>query len=489
MRKIKTVLRLKFQLHLSDRQIARSCALARSTVAEYVRRAQRAGLTWPLPEGWDDRTIQNRLFPPTGKSPPDPRPLPDFATVHQERYRHKHVTLMLLWDEYKQVYPEGYQYSQFCDLYHRWRRQLDLVLRQEHRAGEKLFVDYAGDTVPIVDRHTGQTQDAWIFVAVLGASNYTYAEASLRQDLPSWLAAHTRALEFLGGCPAVVVPDNTKDAVHRLCRYEPDLNASYADWASHYWILAALRHRTFFSLGELNEAIAELLVRLNSRSFRKLPGHRRQRFEDQDRPALGPLPSQRYVFAQWKKAGVNINYHIEFDRHYYSVPYVLMGQKVELRTTVTTVEILHQGRRVASHRRSYEPGKATTLDEHRPECHRRYLEWSPSRLIHWAQKVGPHTASVVEKILQSRRYPEQSYRSCLGILRLGSSFGEARLERACRRALRLQACSYKSIQSILKNGLDREAEPQALPERPPIEHANVRGAQYFEGEKGASHVG
>ena len=516
MRKIKNVLRLKFQLHLSDRQIARSCALARSTVAEYVRRAQRAGLSWPLPEGWDDRTITHRLFPPTGKSPPTPRPLPDFATVHEERCRHKHVTLMLLWDEYKQGYPEGYQYSQFCDLYPRWRRQLDLVLRQEHRAGEKLFVDYAGDTVPIVDRHTGKTQDAWIFVAVLGASNYTYAEASLRQDLPSWLAAHTRALEFLGGCPRVVVPDNTKDAVHRPCRYEPDLNASYAAWAAHYgvaviparvrsprdkakvesgvlvverWILAALRHRTFFSLGELNEAIAELLVRLNSRTFRKLPGNRRQRFEDLDRPALGPLPSQRYVFAQWKKTRVNIDYHIEFDRHYYSVPYVLVGQKVELRTTVTTVEIFHQGRRVASHRRSYEPGKATTLPEHRPECHRRYLEWSPSRLIHWAQKVGPHTAAVVEKILQSRRYPEQSYRSCLGILRLGSTFGEERLERACRRALRLQACSYKSIQSILKTGLDREAEPSGLPKRPPIEHANVRGAEYFEGEKGASHVG
>ena len=492
MRKIKTVLRLKFQLHLSNRQIARSCALARSTVAEYVRRAQRAGLTWPLPEGWDDQTIQHRLFPPTGKSPPGPRPLPDFATVHEERCRHKHVTLMLLWDEYKQDQPEGYQYSQFCDLYHRWRRKLDLVLRQEHRAGEKLFVDYAGDTVPITDRHTGETQDASIFVAVLGASNYTYAEASLRQDLPSWLAAHTRTLEFLGGCPTVIVPDNTKDAVRRPCRYEPDLNASYSDWASHYgvavlparvrrprdkakaesgvlvverWILAALRHRTFFSLGELNEAIAELLVRLNSRTFRKLPGNRRQRFEDLDRPALGPLPAQRYVFAQWKKASVNIDYHIEFDRHYYSVPYVLVGQKVELRTTVTTVEILHQGRRVASHRRSYEPGKATTLAEHRPECHRRYLEWSPSRLIHWAQKVGPHTASVVEQILQSRRYPEQSYRSCLGILRLGSTFGEDRLEQAC------------------------ETEPQASPERPPIEHDNVRGAQYFEGEKGASHVG
>ena len=281
-------------------------------------------------------------------------------------------------------------------------------------------MDYAGDTVPIVDRHTGETQDASIFVAVLGASNYTYAEASLRQDLPSWLAAHTRALEFLGGCPCVVVPDNTKDAVRRPCRYEPDLNASYADWATHYgvaviparvrhprdkakaesgvlvverWILAALRHRTFFSLGELNEAIAELLERLTTRTFRKLPGNRR------------------------------------------------------------------------------------------------YLEWSPSRLIHWAQKVGPHTGSVVEKILQSRRYPEQSYRSCLGILRLGSSFGEDRLEQACPRALRLQAYSYKSIQSILKTGLDRQAEPQPLPERSPIEHANVRGAEYFEGEKGASHVG
>lgn len=515
MRHIREVLRLKFEHQLSNRQIARSCSIARSSVAEYVGRAKAAGLVWPLPEEWDNSRLEAELFPDGREAPPKGRPLPDFATVHQELRSHQHVTLQLVWQEYKQTCPEGYQYSQFCERYRQWSKKLDLVLRQAHRAGEKLFVDWAGDKVPIVDPKSGNATPASIFVAVLGASNYTFAEASLKEDLPSWIASHVRALEFLGACPAVLVPDNTKTGVTRPCRYEPDLNPTYCEFAQHYglvviptrpgkardkakaeaavlvverWILAALRKRTFLSLAELNEAIADLLERLNHRPFRKVPGTRAEWFEKLDRPVLRPLPEQPYSFGEWKKATVHIDYHIELDRHYYSVPYRLIGQGVESRLTAATVEVFYQGRRVASHARSYVSGAATTRDEHRPAAHRHYLEWTPERFVHWAGKVGPATAAVVEKILNSRRHPEQSFRSCLGVISLGKSFGETRLEAACRRALRLEAWSYQSVKSILKTGLDRQADPEPLPTRPPLVHDNVRGPAYFDGKEESRHV-
>ena len=313
MRKIKEVLRLKFELGLAHRQIARSCSINHSTVADYVRRAEAAGLAvWPLPGDVDEVRLETRLFPPRATLAPV-RPAPTWATIHEELRRNKHVTLRLLWQEYKQSNPEGYSYSRFCELYQQWSGKLDLVLRQEHRAGEKLFVDYAGATVPVVDSKTGTIQEAAIFVAVLGASNYTFAEATLSQNLACWVGSHVRALELFGGAPALVVPDNLKSAVRRPCRYAPDLNPTYQDMAAHYgiaviparvrkprdkakaeagvllverWILAALRKRTFFSLAALNEAIAQLLVRLNDRPFRKLEGSRRTRFETLDPPAL-----------------------------------------------------------------------------------------------------------------------------------------------------------------------------------------------------------
>lgn len=515
MRHIREVLRLKFEHQLTNRQIARSCAIARSTVADYLGRAKAAGLSWPLPEEWDNGRLEAALFPDHRQGPSEGRPLPHFATVHEELRSRKHVTLQLLWEEYKQNYPEGYQYSQFCERYRRWSKKLDLVLRQPHRAGEKLFVDWAGDKVPIVDPKSGEATAASIFVAVLGASNYTFAETSLKEDLPSWIGSHVRALNYLGGCPKVLVPDNTKTGVTHPCRYEPDLNPTYLEFAEHYglaviptrpgkardkakaeagvllverWILAALRKRTFFSLAEVNEAIGELLERLNHRPFRKLVGSRREWFEKLDRPLLDPLPENPFSFGEWKKATVHIDYHIELDYHYYSVPYRLVGQVLESRLTATTVEVFHQGRRVASHARSYVRGTATTLEEHRPPAHRRYLQWTPERFVQWAGKVGPATAAVVEKILNSRRYPEQSFRSCLGVISLGKSFGEARLEAACSRALRLEACSYKSIKSILKTGLDREGDPEPLPTRPPLVHANVRGPEYFQSQEEGRHV-
>lgn len=511
MRKNKEILRLKHEAGLSTRQIARSLSLSHSTVGDLLRRAEAAGLSWPLPEGMDDATLQTLLYP-GNPQPVRSRPEPDMAWIHRE-LRRKGVTLQLLWAEYKQAHPDGYQYSQFCQRYHRWRDALDVVLRQTYRAGEKLFVDFAGQTVPVVDPATGEMRQAQIFIATLGASNYTYAEALWSQELGHWIGAHCRAFEFFGGVPAILVPDNLKAGVARASRYEPDVNPTYAEMAAHYgtvviparprhprdkakvevavqiverWILAALRHRQFFSLAELNQAIAELLEALNNRPFQKLEGCRRSLFESLDRPALRPLPPQRYEFAEWKKARANIDYHIQVDHNYYSVPYQLVHVELDVRLTGGTVEVFHGGKRVASHARVYGKGQYVTDLQHRPAAHRRHLEWSPSRLIRWAESIGPHTAQLVQAVLDARPHPEQGYRSCLGILRLGKRFTPERLEAAAKRAVTVGAASYRSVQSILQQGLDRlplpsdQDSPPALPA-----HANVRGPEYYR-QEGAS---
>jgi len=508
MRKIKEVLRLRFELGLPNRQIARSCSINHSTVADYLYRAKAAGLDhWPLLDNLDEAGLEARLFPARTSSGSQPRAAPDWSAIHDELVSQKHVTLQLVWQEYKQSNPDGYQYSRFCQLYREWAEKLDLVMRQEHRAGEKLFVDYAGDKVPVVDSKTGTITEASIFVAVLGASNYTYAEATWNQDLGSWIRSHVRALEYIGGSPAILVPDNCKTAVRHPCRYEPDLNPTYQEMAAHYgmaviparvrkardkakveagvllverWILAALRKRTFFSLADLNQATAELLERLNHHPFRKLEGNRAERFAKLDRPALRALPAEAYQFAEWKKARVNIDYHVEIERHYYSVPYALVHHELDVRYTAMTVEIFHRGQRVASHARSYKIGSHTTIDAHRPKSHQRYLEWTPQRLVRWASSIGPFTAALVDKILQSRPHPEQGFRSCLGILRLGKTYGSQRLEAAATRACNLNACSYQSVKSILHRGLDRQSTLDLPPDRPPIEHDNIRGNDYFD---------
>jgi transposase len=509
MRKIKEILRLKFELGLKNRQIARSCSINHGTVSDYVSRAKAAGLGWPLPEEINDAVLEARLFPPK-PVPSKVRPVPDWAVVHDELRSNKHVTLQLVWQEYKQAQADGYSYTRFCELYREWSAKLDVVLRQEHRAGEKIFVDYAGPTVPIIDGKTGLVQEASIFVAVLGASNYTYAEATWNQELASWIGSHVRALEFFGGAASLVVPDNLKNAVIRPCRYEPDLNPTYQDLAAHYgfaviparvrkprdkakveagvllverWILAALRKQRFFTLAALNQAIAELLDRLNHRPFRKLTGSRASQFEKLDRPALRPLPPEAYVFAQWKKARVHIDYHVEIEGHYYSTPYALIHRQVDVRYTALTVEIFHSGQRVASHPRSYKAGQYTTVNEHRPESHQRYLEWTPERLVRWAATIGPSTAELVGRILKARPHPDQGFRSCLGILRLANSFGTDRLEAAAKRAVSRNACTYQSIKSILNTSLDRQSEPEPAAERPPILHSNIRGTAYFNFEE------
>jgi transposase len=509
MRKLKEVLRLR-SLGLSQHQIARSCSISQSTVHEYVSAAQAAGVELPLPEDWDDQRIAKTLFP---QRPPPAvwrkHPEPDWSQLHQELQTHKDLTLQLVWQEGRESNPEGYGYSRFCDLYRRWLKKLDLVLRQEHRAGEKMFVDYAGATIPIHNPQTGEVQAAAVFVAVLGASSYTFAEATTGQDLRNWIGSHIRAFEFFSGVVEVVVPDNLKSAVTHPSYYEPDLNPTYQDLGRHYgvaiiparpyrprekakaevgvqvvqrWIIAALRKHKFFSLGDANRAITGLLVRLNERPFRKLVGNRATLFAQLDRPALKPLPATRFEFGTWTLARVNIDYHIEVEKHYYSVPHALVHQEVDARLGADTLEILYRGVRVASHIRSYETGKATTLPEHRPKAHQRYLERTPSRLIEDAQQIGPCTGQLVEAILAAKRHPEMGYRSCLGILRLAKSYAGERMEAAARRALRARAYNLQSMESILKNQLDRVPLPEpnpAAPVPPIAHHDNIRGADYF----------
>ena len=504
MRKIKEVLRLKAS-GMSNRQIAISCAISRPTVSEYLRRAAEARLSWPLPDELSDTTLEHRLYPAAPNLPAPVRGIPDWLVVQRELKR-KSVTLFLLWQEYREQHPQGYQYSWFCEQYRHWQGKQDLVMRQDHRAGEKLFVDYAGQTVGIINQHTGEVREAQIFVAVLGASNYTYAEATWTQNLADWVGSHQRTFDFLGGVPEIVVPDNLKSGVHKAHRYEPDINPTYQEFASHYgvaviparvrrpkdkskveagvllverWILAVLRNREFFSLAELNQAVRGLLERLNTRPFRKLPGCRKEMFTSLDQPALKALPAMVYTYAEWKKVRVHIDYHVEIKGHYYSVPYQLVKQQCDARITEHTIECFYKGKRVASHVRSYLKGGHTTVREHMPRSHQHYGDWSPKRLTQWAEKTGPSTASIITTVLSSRRHVQQGYRSCLGILRLGQSYGDDRLEAACGRALLLGTHQYKSIQSILKHGLESKPLPEQAELNLPEDHDNIRGSDYY----------
>ena len=507
MRKIREILRLRYGLRLSIRQIACSCSMSHGGISNYLQRAQVARLNWPLPDDLDDTVLEARLFPSAANTPAKDAPFPDYQRIHEELRSHRHLTLSLLWQEYKEDHAAGYQYSRFCELYREWAKKLDVVMRQEHRAGDKTYVDHAGPTVPVVDPDSGELRGASIFVAVLGASSYTYAEATWTRGLYDWIGSHIRAFEFFGGVSEAVVPDNWRTAVTKACWYEPDLNPTYRDLAEHYgtvilparvrkprdkakaevgvqvvqrWIVAALRKRKFFSLQEVNQAIAELLVRLNERPFRKRPGNRATLFAQLDRPALKPLPGTRYQFGEWKTARVNIDYHIEVERHFYSVPYALVHQEMDVHLTADTVEVLHRGVRVASHVRSREPGKASTVTEHRPKSHQKYLGRTPSRLIEDAQQIGPSTGQLVEAILGAKRHPEMGFRSCLGILRLAKTYPAERMEAAARRCLRARAYNCQSMDSILKNQLDRLPLPGGSPVQAAVEHDNIRGADYFD---------
>ncbi len=509
MRKIIEVLRLKFEARLSHERIAAATGVYKGAVTKYLHRAQAAGLAWPLPAQTDEAQLEALLFP---RAAPlvERHALPDLAHLHQELKR-KGVTLMLLWEEYAAAHAgQAYRYSQFCLLYHRFAATLKRSMRQVHRAGDKLFIDYSGQTVPVIEAATGEVHRAEIFVAVLGASSYTYAEASLSQQLPDWIASHVRCFEYMGCVAALLVPDCLKSAIKLACRYEPECTSTYEDLARHYgtavlparpykprdkaavemsvllvqrWILARLRNRQFFSLAELNAAIRELLIELNNRPFKKLDGCRLSAFETIDRPAMKALPTIRYEFAEWKKAIVNIDYHVEFDARYYSVPHSLVRQTVELRVTATTVECFFKGKRVASHLRSAKRGAPSTLPEHMPESHRKHLQWTPGRFLNWALAIGPATRDVVKWQLENRPHPEQGYRACLGLLNLVKHYGATRLEAACRRAIAIGSPKRRSIKSILEAKLDQHpdlfpAAEKTLGNTPP-QHSNVRGADYF----------
>jgi len=503
MRKIGEVLRLHAG-GLSKRRIAISVNIGRTAVGDYISRAHRAGLGWPLPEDISDEELERLLFPPPPAVSPDRRPLADWSLLHRELKR-PGVTLSLLWEEYRAVHRDGYGYSRFCELYRAWKGGLAPTMRQAHVAGEKMFVDYAGATMEVIDGLTGEVRVAQVFVATLGASSYTYAEATWTQALPNWIGSHSRAFAYFGGVPRQVVPDNLKSGVVKACLYDPEINRTYADMAAHYdtaiiparprkprdkakvevgvqvverRILARLRNRIFFSLAELNQAIHELLEDLNRRQTKHLGASRRRLFEALDRPALKPLPAETFQYAEWKQRRAGLDYHVEVAKHYYSVPHALAKQKLWARITERTVEIFHNGKRVAVHMRGPGNRHHTTVAEHMPSSHRRYANWTPERIRRDAAANGPNTKILIDVILRAKPHPEQGFRSAIGILRLAKTHGPERLEAACERALEIGAHSYSSLASILKNNLDRRAPRQAT-DGPAINHPNIRGPQYF----------
>ncbi len=513
MPRVLDILRLHNESSLSERAIARSLSLSHGTVSNILARTKEAGLPWPLPANLDERKLEVLLFPKAMGRPKN-RKEPDWNLMYRESKR-KGVTLQLLWMEYKSLYPEGYQYSQFCERFNQWKKSLQLSLRQEHKAGEKLFIDYAGPKIPVVDGETGEIREAQLFVATLGASSYTYAEAQWGQDLQSFVNGHVRAFQFFGGVPELLVPDNLKSGVKHADRYEPNVNRTYFEMASHYgsailptrprkpkdkakveaavllterWILAVLRNRRFFSLAELNKAIHELLIRLNEKSFQQMEGSRKLLFESLDKPALRPLPPKPYEFAFWRLSRVNIDYHITVEYVYYSVPYTLVKNEVDVRMTEAIVEIFHKGSRVASHRRGYRKGQMITDPLHRPKSHQKHMEWTPSRLIDWGKSMGPSIGKLIEEILDRKPHPEQGYRSCLGIISLSKRFSVERLEAAATRAIAISAFSYTSVKSILEKGMEQMELPLFIPETPTPAHENVRGASYYQENRASKFV-
>src|SRR5262245_5119993 len=507
MRQIREILRQKWALGLSHRAVARSLRVGLGTISSVTRRAQAAGLDWAAVQTLTDEALEGRLYGRPDVAGQGPRPAPGCAWIHAERRRPR-VTLELLHLEYLERHPDGYRYTQFCDLYRRWLARRRLSMRQLHLAGEKCFVDYAGQKPRLIDPATGEIVEAELFVAILGASNYTYAEVTRTQQVPEWIASHARALAFFGGVTAAIVCDQLKSGVVVPCRYEPGLQRTYEEFAAHYgtailparpamprdkakveagvlvaerWILARLRHETFFSLAALNARIAELRADLNARPMRLYRASRRELFEWLDQPALRPLPAEPFIYGEWAIARVNIDYHVEIHRHYYSVPHALIHERVDARVSATTVELFHRGQRIASHLRDDTPGRHTTNPAHMPKAHQHHLEWTPSRLIQWAETIGSQTAALVTAILADRPHPEQGYRSCLGLLRLSRRDGAARLEAACTRAMTVGVRSYRHVDSILKHGLDRLplSEPvEQLPLAPVHEH--VRGRDYYQ---------
>ena len=503
MRKIREVLRLRLGHKLPQRAVAQSLKLSQGAIHSYLSRARRAGLGWPLPDELDDERLEALLFPPPPDVATDQRPVPDWSAVHRE-LRRPNMTLALLCEEYRSNAAAGFSYSWFCEQYREWAGRLKPTMRQVHTAGERLFVDFAGHTMEVIDGASGEINRAEIFVAVLGAPSFIYAEATWSQTLPDWIGAHVNALNALGGAPRQIVSDNLKAGITKACFYEPTVNRTYADMAAHYstaiiparpykprdkakvevgvqvvqrWILARLRNHQFFSLAALNRTIRELVDQLNDRPMRGWGTTRRALFEQLDRPALLPLPPTPYEYAEWKRCRVNLDYHIDIDKHLYSVPFRLLREEVEARITAKTVEIFHRGKLVANHLRSLRPHRPTTVPDHMPSSHRRYHDWTHEKILREARATGDDTSALVEVILRSRPHPEQGFRSCIGILGLRKRYGMERVDAACARALALGTRSYGSVAAILKHG--QEQKKAVDPEQPSLFHENIRGPGYY----------
>lgn len=504
MRKISEVLRLRYELKRSLRDIARSLNIGTTSVSDYLARARAAEVEWPLPEDMSEEDLFNKLFLPS-KNTTQKRPLPDWEWVYQE-LRKKGVTLQLLWREYREIHPTGLSYTQFCERYRAYTKATTPVMRQIHKGGEKTFVDYAGMTVPWIDLKTGEIHEAQIFVGSLGASQFTFVEATATQSIPDWIQSHIRMWEFFGGVSEIVVPDNLKSGVTKAHRYDPDINVNYQHVGEHYGfaivparvaepkdkakvenavgcierqILASMRHMTFVSIAEINAAIKPRLIEFLQKSFQKMKMSRQSLFEAVDKPFLKPLPPEKYQYAEWKHAKVHIDYHFLFDDHYYSVPYKHIHHEVEVRATATSVECFYQGKRIASHVRSHFKYKHSTLKEHMPPAHRAQAEWTPERMKRWANKIGPNTMKFIERLIASRAFPEQSYRTCLGVLRLGSRYGEDRLEKACAIACESGITRYQQIEAILKNKIDTLPHSHASNTSVITSHENIRGSDYY----------
>lgn len=505
MRKIRDILRLRGTGGLSIRQISASTKISVGAIQKLLTKAAALELSWPLPDDLNDAQLAQLFYPDADTDTASRCQVPDWPAIHQE-LKGKGMTKLLAWEEYTQQYPNRcYSYSQFCDRYRHWRGRQKRSMRQIHKAGEKCFVDYCGPTVPIINADSGEIRPAQVFVAVLGASNYTYAEATLTQSLPDWLGSHVRMVEYFGGCSAIVVPDNLRSGVSRACRYDPDLNPSYQQWAEHYqvavvparprkpkdkakaevgvqiverWILARLRHHSFFSLAELNQCIRALLEELNHKPFKQLPGNRRQAFEQIDQPALKPLPRQRYRYVEIKPVKVNIDYHVQYLQHHYSVPHQYVGEKLELHASESLVTLYFRQQAVASHVRKHGPG-ITTEAAHMPTRHRKQQQWTPGRLKNWAGDIGPEVLQWVDKQLTSRAHPEQAYRVCLGLLNLSQAYPRERLEAACKIANQAGLFRLKQVKSILQSNRDRLPEQLELQAELPQDHENIRGPRNY----------
>ncbi len=504
MRKVREVLRLKHALGLSYRKISEATGVGKTQASEYVRRAAVAGVTWPVPDEVDDVELERRLFP-VASDGTDVRPAIDWP-ANQTELKRRGVTLALLWQEYLSEHPAGYSYTRFCELHRAWKKTVSATMRQTHLAGEKLFVDWAGDTIGVIDPTTGVEHRARIFVAALGASNYTYAEARWTETLPDWIDAHVNAFAAIGGVPLALVPDNLKAGITKPSRYEAGINRTYQDLADHYgcvvlptriikprdkakvevavqiverFVLAKLRNATFFSLAELNAAIRDCVAAINTKIMRRVGQSRTELLETLDRPALKELPNEPYEYAEWKRARVAPDYHIEIADHFYSVPSRLIRDVVEARITSATVEIFHKGHRVASHPFSRVRNRHTTMTEHMPSAHRRFAEWTPAKMMDEAAKIGPATVALFEAIMRAKPHPEQGFRSCLGIISLVKSHGPSRVEAACRRGNAVGSTTYGSVASILKHGLDRAFADDAAPDVLPLRHSNIRGSGYY----------